>query len=146
MIEDTMPLRHGSAEWEGTLREGKGALRIGKEPDRHKFTFGSRFEDEPGSTPEELIGAAHAGCFSMALAHLLSSAGHIPERIHTTGKVALDEKDGGYTISSITLECEAHVPGLSLKDFQGYAETAKRECPVSRVLQGTEIRLEVKLT
>ncbi len=140
-----MPVRHGSAEWHGTLREGKGALRAGKESTKRDYSFKSRFQETEGGSPEELIGAAHAGCFSMALAHILSNAGHAPERINTTGKVALEERDGGYTISSITLECEAKVPGISLKQFQEFAETAKRNCPVSRALQGTEIRLEVSL-
>ncbi len=140
-----MPVRHGSAEWEGTLREGKGALRLGSETTKRDLTYKSRFQETVGGSPEELIGAAHAGCFSMALAHLLSKAGHAPERINTTGRVSLEEKDGGYTISSITLECEAHVPGITLQEFQKFAESAKKDCPVSRALIGTEIRLEVKL-
>jgi osmotically inducible protein OsmC len=140
-----MPVRHGSAEWQGTLKEGKGAIRIGKDEETRTYNYHSRFEDEEGSNPEELIGAAHAGCFSMALAHLLSTAGHVPERIHTTGKVALEEKDGGYTISSITLECEASVPGLTLEEFLLFAESAKKDCPVSRLLAGTDVLLEVKL-
>ena len=140
-----MPVRHGSAEWQGTLREGKGALHIGNETAKRDLSYQSRFQESVGGSPEELIGAAHAGCFSMALAHVLSKAGHAPERINTTGRVSLEEKDGGYTISSITLECEANVPGISLQDFQKFAETAKKNCPVSRLLVGTEIRLEVKL-
>ncbi|MGA9120751.1 MAG: OsmC family protein [Bacteroidota bacterium] len=140
-----MPVRHGSAEWQGTLKDGKGAIRIGKDRKTRPYNYRTRFENEQGSNPEELIGAAHAGCFSMALAHLLSQAGHTPERINTTGKVALEEKDGGYVISSITLECEASVSGVTLKDFQCFAESAKRDCPVSKLLAGTEILLEVKL-
>ncbi len=140
-----MPVRHGSAEWQGTLKEGKGALRVGNETAKRDLTYKSRFQETVGGSPEELIGAAHAGCFSMALAHVLSKAGHAPERINTTGRVSLEEKDGGYTISSITLECEARVPGISLQDFQKFAETAKKNCPVSQLLMGIEIRLEVKL-
>ena len=140
-----MPVRRGSAEWQGTLKEGKGALRVGNDTSGKDFTYSSRFQEREGSSPEELIGAAHAGCFSMALAHVLSGAGHVPERIHTTGKVSLEERDGGYTISSITLECEASVPGLGLQDFRKFAESAKQNCPVSRALKGIEIRLEVRL-
>ena len=140
-----MPVRHGSAEWQGTLKAGKGVIRVGNEKTAKDVTYGSRFEDKVGSNPEELIGAAHAGCFSMALAHLLSSAGHVPERINTTGRVSLEEKDGGYTISSITLECEASVPGIAFEEFERFAESAKQNCPVSRALVGIEILLEVKL-
>jgi osmotically inducible protein OsmC len=101
--------------------------------------------DGPGTNPEELIGAAHAGCFSMALAAQLSGAGHPPERIRTNAKVHFDKGEGGWTIRTIELETEAAVPGLTPDAFATYAEGAKANCPVSRALSGVEIRLKARL-
>jgi osmotically inducible protein OsmC len=108
-------------------------------------TFKSRMEDGPGTNPEELIGAAHAGCFSMALAAQLSGAGLKPERISTRATVSFTKAASGWTIDRIDLATEASVPGISAEDFQAKAQEAKKNCPVSRALAGVEIGLDAKL-
>jgi len=109
------------------------------------YSFGSRFEGAAGSNPEELIAAAHAGCFSMAFSHELSLAGHIPKRVTTTAKVHLDKVGDGFKITTSELFCEADVPEISESNFQKIAEHAKENCPVSQALKALEIKLEAKL-
>lgn len=140
-----MATRTGSAVWEGTLREGKGTVKLGSGAYEGPYSFASRFESGTGTNPEELIGAAHAGCFSMALAAGLTKEGFSPKRIATTAKVKLDNVGGGFKIVSIELETEAEIPGIEEQAFQEQAETAKKNCPVSQALAGTEITLQAKL-
>ncbi|MCS6994106.1 MAG: OsmC family protein [Anaerolineales bacterium] len=137
-----MTIRTSSAEWKGTLKEGAGTMKLGSGAYEGPFTFASRFESGPGTNPEELIGAAHAGCFSMFLSALLTKEGFTPTRIATTATVHLTE---GPTISLIELNCEAEVPGLSETTFQEKAAAAKANCPVSKALAGPEIRLTARL-
>ena len=143
--EFCMATRNGSAVWEGTLREGKGTVKLGSGAFEGPYSFASRFEDGAGTNPEELIGAAHAGCFSMALAAGLSKAGISRKRIATTAKVHLGQVEGGFKITLIELETTAEVPGIDEKTFLEHAETAKKNCPVSQALAATEIKLRAKL-
>ena len=141
-----MPVRSATAEWSGTLREGQGTMRMASGAYEGRYSFGSRFEEAPGTNPEELIAAAHAGCFSMALSAGLSRAGIQPERIETTAKVHLEKAGEGFAITRIDLATEGRVPGIDEATFREHAEAAKQNCPVSKVLAGAEIRLtEVSL-
>jgi osmotically inducible protein OsmC len=140
-----MATRTADVEWEGTLREGKGRMRTGSGAFEGAYSFSSRFEEGAGTNPEELIGAAHAGCFSMALANLLGQAGHAPERIRTTAAVELGRTDAGPTITGITLTTEGSVPGIDESTFRQHAEEAKAGCLVSRALAGVEIHLDARL-
>jgi len=140
-----MPTRTATAVWNGPIREGKGTMKLGSGAFEGGYSFGSRFEEAAGTNPEELIGAAHAGCFSMALSGNLGRAGHAPERITTQAKVHIVKDGNGFTISKIELVCEAKVPGMDAAAFQEQAKTAKETCPVSRALAGTEITLDAKL-
>lgn len=140
-----MATRNGSAVWEGTVKEGKGTVKLGSGAFEGPYSFSSRFEDGKGTNPEELIGAAHAGCFSMALSGALTRAGFPPNRIETTAKVHLGAVEGGFAIGLIELETTANVPGIDEKTFQEQAEGAKKNCPVSKALAGTEIKLAAKL-
>jgi lipoyl-dependent peroxiredoxin len=137
-----MAIRTSSAEWKGTLKEGAGTMKLGSGAYEGAYTFASRFENERGTNPEELIAAAHAGCFSMFLASLLTGAGYVPERIATTAKVHLG---AGPTITLIELITQAEVPNLTEADLQKHADEAKKNCPVSKALAGPEIRLQVQL-
>jgi lipoyl-dependent peroxiredoxin len=138
-----MAVRTSTAEWKGTLKEGSGMMRVGDGTYDGPFTYASRFEEGLGTNPEELIGAAQAGCFSMFLSALLTNAGFTPTRIATTATVHLTD---GPTISLIELNTEAEVPGLTDADLQTHAEAAKKNCPVSKALAGgPEIKLQVKL-
>jgi lipoyl-dependent peroxiredoxin len=137
-----MAIRNSSAEWKGTLKEGAGTMKLGSGAYQGPFTFASRFESGPGTNPEELIGAAQAGCFSMFLSALLSKDGFKPAHIRTTAAVHLGE---GPTITLIELQCEASVPGIEAAAFLKQAEAAKINCPVSKALAGPEIRLQAKL-
>jgi len=137
--------RTGSAVWEGTLKEGKGTMKLGSGAYEGPFSFQSRFESGTGTNPEELIGAAEAGCFSMALSSNLGKAGFTPKRISTTAKVNMGTVDGGPKITSIEVETEAEVPGISEEQFQEQAEKTKKTCIVSVALAGTEIKLNAKL-
>ena len=139
-----MPQRTGSAEWKGGLKDGRGSLSLGSGAFEGSYSFGSRFEEGMGTNPEELIGAAHAACFSMALAAALGKAGHEPKRVSTTAKVDLDMTDGP-KIGTITLDTEAEVPGIEEAEFQEQAEGARRNCPVSKALGGVDIRLNARL-
>jgi len=137
-----MAIRSSTAEWKGTLKDGSGTMKVGRSGYEGPFTFASRFESGPGTNPEELIGAAHAGCFSMFLAGLLTGAGFKPTRIATTATVHLGD---GPTITLIELDTHAEVPNLTEADLQKHAETAKKNCPVSKALTGPEIRMQAHL-
>jgi osmotically inducible protein OsmC len=140
-----MPVRNSSAVWEGTLKDGKGRMKLGSGVFEGEYSFASRFQDGKGTNPEELIGAAHAGCFSMALAHGLAQAGYSSKRISTTARVNLAKVGEGFKITSIELNTEAEVPGIEKQKFLEHADDAKKNCPVSQVLAGTEIKLQAKL-
>lgn len=140
-----MPVRKADAAWEGGLKDGHGTMRLGSGAYEGKYSFGSRFEEAPGTNPEELIAAAHAGCFSMALSAGLGKAGLSPKRVATTAKVHLTMADGGFKITAIDLVTEAEVPGVDAAKFQEIAEGAKVGCPVSQALKAVEIRLDAKL-
>lgn len=140
-----MALRHAEAVWEGTLREGKGLMRFGSGAFEGAYTFQSRFEEGEGTNPEELIGAAHAGCFSMALSGELTKAGFAPRQVSTRSEVRLEQVNGKQTITQIHLKTEVEAPGIDNQTFQEIAEAAKQGCPVSRALGGVEITLESKL-
>jgi lipoyl-dependent peroxiredoxin len=131
-----MAVQSASAEWNGSLKEGAGKMRVGTGAFEGPFTFASRFENGKGTNPEELIGAAHAGCFSMALSAALGRAGHQPTSIKTDAKVHLDATDAGPTITHIELAVEGVVPGIDQAQFQEFAEGAKKGCVVSRALAG----------
>lgn len=138
--------RSASAVWKGGLQDGRGVVSsdsgvLSNTP----YTFKMRFENEKGTNPEELIAAAHAACFSMALSAGLSTAGHPPTSVHTTAKVHLDRGAEGFAITRIELDTEAVVPGLDEAAFRQQAETAKKGCPVSRALAGTQISLNARL-
>src|ERR1700747_301820 len=140
-----MATRTGSAVWEGTLKEGKGTMKLGSRTFEGAYSFSSRFEDGKGTNPEELIGAAEAGCFSMALAFNLEKAGHPAKRVSTTATVKLEPGSGGFKITSIDLKTEVDLPGIDEAKFREQAEHTKRTCPVSVALTGTQINLEAKL-
>ena len=141
-----MPSRAAEAEWKGNLVHGGGELAVGSGAFRGPYSFKSRFEDGQSATnPEELIGAAHAGCFTMALTAQLSRAGFTPTRIHTGATVALERAGDASTITYIDLETTAEVPNLDDATFQRHALDAKQNCPVSKALAGTQIRLNAKL-
>jgi osmotically inducible protein OsmC len=138
-----MPTRTGRAEWSGDLASGQGAFGFGEGKNAYQGTYSSpsRFESGEGSNPEELIAAAHAGCFSMAFAAALTRADHPPTQIKTQARVHLDKTDAGWTITRIELETEAVVPGIDDATFQDVAQGAKENCPVSRALSSAEISL-----
>src|SRR5437762_14340094 len=141
-----MPTQRAEAEWKGNLAEGSGRLKVGSGAFDGPYSFKSRFEEGQAATnPEELIGAAHAGCFTMALTAQLSRAGIKPTRIHTTAKVKLEKVGEGYSITTIDLETEAEIPGIDDATFQKNALDAKQNCPVSKALAGVEIHLTAKL-
>jgi lipoyl-dependent peroxiredoxin len=140
-----MPVRTAEAEWKGNLMEGSGRMKLGSGAFDGPFTFKSRMESGPGTNPEELIGAAHAGCFSMAFSHQLASAGFAPKRVRTRANVRFEKSDSGFSISEIGLETEGEVPGISEAKFLELAEAAKKGCPVSKALAGTRITLNAKL-
>jgi osmotically inducible protein OsmC len=133
-----MATRNGSARWTGDLGSGSGRLTVGDGAWVSPYSFASRFEDGAGTNPEELIAAAHSGCFSMALCHVLTEAGHPPRSIETLARVHLRNVDGAPTIQTIDLETRADAPGLDGERLQGLAETAKAACAVSRALGGVE--------
>lgn len=140
-----MPNREASAEWQGGLKGGKGTLNVSRAGFQAPYSFPSRFEEGTGLSPEDLIGAAHAGCFSMAFAAGLEKAGYTPDRVATTARVTLEFIDGAATISKIHLDTHARVPGIEDAAFQQQAEEAKKNCPVSRLYKGAEISLKAAL-
>ncbi len=141
-----MPIRKAEAEWKGNLVEGAGRLKFGSGAFEGPYSFKSRFEEgQPATNPEELIAAAHAGCFTMALTAQLSRKGITPNRIHTVANVRLDKVGDAFTITRIDLQTEAEIAGIDEKTFQAIALDAKQNCPVSKALAGTEIHLAAKL-
>lgn len=140
-----MTVRTAKAEWKGNLQAGEGEIALGSGAFAGSYSFESRFEQGNGTNPEELIAAAHAGCFSMALSHGLTSAGFEPKRIATTAKVHIEKAEGAFVIPRIELETEAEVPGIDEQTFRQQAETAKHGCPVSKALAGPKISLSARL-
>ena len=140
-----MPVRKADAVWEGDIRGGNGKVSLGSGAFEGRYSFGSRFEEGAGTNPEELIGAAHAGCFSMALSGGLGRGGHTPKRIATTAKVHIEKVGEGFSITRIELDTQAEVPGIDDATFQEFANKAKEGCPVSKALAGTQITLNAKL-
>jgi osmotically inducible protein OsmC len=142
-----MPIRTASARWAGNLTEGSGTVKTGKGGYEGNYSFKSRFEEGEGTNPEELIAAAHSGCFSMAFSKGLADAGFTPTSVETTAKVHLDKTDAGMTVTRIDLESVGDVPGIDAADFQKIAEGAKENCPISRLLSpGAEITLTATLS
>ncbi len=138
-----MAVKSAEAQWKGTLKGGSGTMSLGSGMFEGPFTYASRFETGKGTNPEELIGAAHAGCYSMFLSALLSGEGYEPTQIHTTAKVTLGE---GPAITKIVLTTEAEVPNLSEEDFADFAQKAKEGCPVSKALASVnEVTLDASL-
>ena len=141
-----MPTRNADAVWEGDLKSGKGTMKLGSGAYQGQYSFASRFEQGGGTNPEELIAAAHAGCFSMALSAGLGRAGFTPRRVHTTAAVHLEKVGEGFGITRIDLDCEAEVPGIDDAAFQEQARAAKETCPISKALRGVEnITLNARL-
>jgi lipoyl-dependent peroxiredoxin len=141
-----MATRNGSAEWKGDLKKGGGTVTVGEGVFEGRYSFSSRFEDGDGTNPEELIAAAHASCFAMALSLILSEDDHVPDSIQTRAEVQLRLVDGLPTLARIDLRVEGSVPDLDEDAFRSYAQKAKEGCPVSRALAGVpEIELEATL-
>jgi lipoyl-dependent peroxiredoxin len=140
-----MPTRTAQAEWKGDLPSGTGKMSFGGGAFEGQYSFKSRFEEGEGTNPEELIAAAHSGCFSMALANVLTQAGHEPDSVKTTARVSLEPDDGGFSIRSSKLSTEVAVSGLDDDEFQKHADEAKRTCPVSRALGAIDVELEARL-
>jgi len=140
-----MAVRKAEATWNGGLQDGNGTLKTASGAVEGKYSFTSRFEEGAGTNPEELLGAAHAACFSMALAAALGRAGFSPKRVTTTSAVHLIKGDAGLSISRIDLTCEAEVPGIDAATFAEQAEGTKKGCIVSRALSAVEMRLEARL-
>jgi osmotically inducible protein OsmC len=140
-----MPVRSASAKWNGNLFEGSGRMRMASGAWEGPYSFGSRFQEEQGTNPEELIAAAHAGCFSMALSAELAGAGFTPKNVETTAFVHVDKVGDGFTITKVRLETMAVVPGIPEDKFQEIVEGAKNGCPVSRLLKGAEIEADARL-
>jgi lipoyl-dependent peroxiredoxin len=140
-----MANRKGEAVWEGSLMDGNGTMRTGSGSCTGPYTYASRFENGAGTNPEELIAAAHAGCFSMAFSGDLGKAGFTPQRIHTVATATIEKVDGRNTITRIHLDMDAQVPNITEQVFQQMAKGAKEGCPVSRALGGVEISLTAKL-
>ncbi len=140
-----MPVRKAEAEWKGNLRDGRGEVALESGAFRGPYTFKSRFEDGKETNSEELIGAAHAGCFTMALTAALSRQNLTPELIHTTASVHIEQAAGGFSIPRIELRTRAKVPGIDAAKFKELAEDAKKNCPVSKALAGVQISLDAAL-
>src|SRR4029077_3835185 len=142
-MEEDMTARNGSAEWHGDVDSGSGVITVGDGVFRGPYSFASRFGDGQGTNPEQLIAAAHAGCFTMALSSIVSGAGHPPESLNTRATVRLRNVNGVPTLAKMELETVGVVPGLDSEQFRSYAEAAKATCPVSRSLAGIP---EISLT
>ena len=139
-----MAFRTAEAQWKGNLLEGKGHIKVQSGTLDAPYDFRARTADGKGTYPEELIGAAHAGCFTMQLSALLGAAGFTAENLHTTAKVHLEKQGEGFAILRIELELTGKVPGLDAAGFEKHAQTAKATCPVSKALAGTQISLSIK--
>lgn len=140
-----MPVRKASAVWNGTLKEGSGTMKMASGAYEGPYSFGSRFQDAAGTNPEELIAAAHAGCFSMALSAGLGKSGFSATRVETSARVHLEKVGEGFGITRIELTTRAEVPGIDDATFQEHAKGAKENCPVSKVLAAAEISLDATL-
>lgn len=140
-----MTTSHSEVTWEGGT-DGSGAFGVESGEIEGTFAFPSRFEDEPGTNPEELIGAAHAGCFSMQFTAFLEEDGYTAERLHTTADVHLESANGGFEITTIELNMEASIPDIDEDTFMEHADAAKEGCPVSKALAGPDITLNAELT
>lgn len=143
--ETAMATRTGKARWEGKFPSGKGQVQLGSGAFEGPFSFASRFENGQGTNPEELIGAAEAGCYSMALSKLLTDEGYTPLSVQTTAKVHLNKQDGDFAITSVNLETVADVDGIDEATLRKAADKARRSCIVSRALAGTDITVNAKL-
>jgi lipoyl-dependent peroxiredoxin len=141
-----MQIRSSEATWEGTLNDGKGRFWTESGEVSGVFSFGTRFEEQPGTNPEELIGAALASCFSMALAGDLGRAGHAPEAIRTVAMVHLDKGEHGFAITGIDLDAEVTVPELEASELESIAQSTKENCPVGRAFAAVPITLRIKLS
>jgi lipoyl-dependent peroxiredoxin len=137
--------RKADARWEGNLRDGRGTIRLGSGAFEGPYSFGTRFESAAGTNPEELLGAAHAGCFTMALSMMLTQAGHPPASLETTATVHLDKVGEGFAITGIDLVTRGKVPGQTQAEFQRLAENAKTNCIVSKALAGIPMKLQATL-
>ncbi len=137
--------RKSQAKWNGNLTEGSGNIKLGSGAYEGQYSFSSRFESGTGTNPEELIAAAHAGCFSMAFANILAGAGYTPNSVASEAEVQLEQVDGNFVITQITLHSEADVPNIDDATFQKHANEAKVGCPVSKALAATKINLNAKL-
>jgi osmotically inducible protein OsmC len=140
-----MPVRKAQARWEGSLKDGQGAMKLESGAYEGKYSFGSRFQEDPGTNPEELIAAAHAGCFSMALSAGLGKSGFESNSVETSARAHLEKVGEGFKITRIELTTVADVPGIDEATFQEHATGAKENCPVSQALAGVEISLDAKL-
>lgn len=140
-----MPVRTGHAVWSGDLKSGNGTVSVESGTFDAAYSFPSRFEQGAGTNPEELIGAAHAACFSMSLSNGLAKDGHTPTRVETEARVHLST-EGGAHLTRIDLVCEAEVPGIDEATLRRYADDAKSGCPVSKALTGVEITLQATLS
>lgn len=140
-----MPTTKANATWNGDLKNGNGTMKMDSGSYEGAYTFASRFENGEGTNPEELIGAAHSGCFSMALSLELSEAGYDPKSINTSAEVTFEVVDGDPAITGIKLITKANVPNIDNDTFQQFAEGAKEGCPVSKALAGTDITLDATL-
>ena len=137
--------RTAQARWQGDLRSGQGSIELESGAFSGRYSFSTRFEEEPGTNPEELIGAAHAACFSMALSAALSKDGYEVDEIHTEATVSMNNGENGFSIAGIKLKTSAKVKDIDMKEFARYASDAKQNCPVSRALSAIEIHLEAHL-
>jgi osmotically inducible protein OsmC len=140
-----MPTRTAKAQWQGDLTQGKGTMAFGSGAFEGPFSFNSRMEEGPGTNPEELVGAAHAGCFSMQFSAMLAAGGNRPDSVDTDARVQFEQQGEGWAITKITLTTVGRVPGLDEAAFQETAEKAKETCPVSKALAGVEIVLDARL-
>lgn len=141
-----MPARSATAEWRGDLAGGLGTVSTESGAIDMAYSFPSRFENGEGTNPEELLGAAHAGCYSMALSAGLGRAGFTPTSVRTEARVHLEKVEGGFGVTLIELDCSAEIPGIGEEAFQEHARTAKAGCPISKALASVEIRLAARLT
>jgi lipoyl-dependent peroxiredoxin len=138
-------LRRAGATWLGTVPAGSGRMRLGRDGAEFPFSLRTRTEDVPGTNPEELLGAAHAGCFSMSLSNVLEEAGHPSTAIRTEATVVLEPTGGGFSVTRVDLVTRGEVPGLDQDAFAAYAEQAKATCTVSRLFASAEITLQASL-
>ncbi len=137
--------RKARARWQGDLREGQGSIELESGVFSGRYSFSTRFKEEKGTNPEELIGAAHAACFSMALSAALSKDGYEVEEIQTEATVSMEKGSAGFAITGIKLNTTARVKEIEMEDFARYASDAKQDCPVSKALAAVDIRLEAHL-